>query len=530
MAPPTGRHHDAPTPGRATRVATTAPTTPRASRSASGDYGSDQCTAQLEASDTGIVGLLSVLVPAATGPGMLRRYQLTAELGWDNTGSTGYRGTATREGGAGSTRVTLVLSGRGHLHVELFHLQDEATADAAAPVSDRHSFEADRGVRTVLTATGPASLTAGVAVGEPYPDIDVLLEQIAHRFAYLDVLDPTTIETLDHWGWRVVPHARLEGDLQYLALRPIPGRPEPRDPVIAFRGTEPTSGADWADDFDTEGVGRYEFARNEAAIRATLHQLGGGVTVTGHSLGGALAQICAGTYPGEVARVVTFQSPGVSADLAGAAGRAHIESRHHVVDGCVVGLAGGAHTPGTTIHHHADGAIDPASAHMVLPLAEETEAGLPDGAGFDDRPRHTMVETTTTTEDPSWGAAEAFRAWASWKLDDSERDEYVRAWTELRSRASEGTTPYRALTRMIEAAPASAREGLRANLDQMFPELAAADELEARVYDGTIDGEQPFVDAVEAAIGSLDSAQRERLRRYFTAISAHVEHRSRMAG
>ena len=52
------------------------------------------------------------------------------------------------------------------------------------------------------------------------------------------------------------------------------------------------------------------------AIRSYYGAAGGPVVVTGHSLGGALAQLAAAYFPSSVKRIVTFQSPAVDAAAA----------------------------------------------------------------------------------------------------------------------------------------------------------------------------------------------------------------------
>jgi pimeloyl-ACP methyl ester carboxylesterase len=519
----------------------------RPTRSAAGRFGGDGIAAELTQDGGDVTGQLSVRVGGAE-----QVYRVTAALGWDNTGSTGFRGTGTR--GSGETaRLNLVLSGAGHLHVELFHRDGaaavsdaSASSSASAAVSDRHVFDADRGssatggatVVATTAPTGTAPTGAAPTGAAPYPELDVYLEQIAHVYAYRDALDPTAIETLRGWGWEVVPHGDLHGSMWLLALRPIAGHDPRRPPVLAFRGTVPTEAADWLDDGNPAGVGMYQYTRNEAEILAMLTALGGGVTVTGHSLGGALAQITAGMLSNLVAHVVTFQAPGVSAGLVENIRAHHIDSRHHVVEapgeGDIVSSAGEAHSDGEVFHHHAAGVERVDHYHTSLPLAEEAVAAgtAPEGTTFPTggtRIGYTAPSAggvTVDHEDPSNGVYDYVRFGIGGVLGavteewgDVDRGGYTMAWLDLRAAAGEGRTTYRELCARITAVPEAARDGLRANLDAMFPELRAATPLEARVSDGTFTTPDAFADAVAATGVSLDDTRRARLFNLFDRLA-----------
>ncbi len=92
-----------------------------------------------------------------------------------------------------------------------------------------------------------------------------------------------------------------------------------KPPVLAIRGTEFSSGKDLLSDTETEGVGYNQFTNNKAAVNQWLSEVTNPVSgltlrpnITGHSLGGALSQWVGGSYTGQLGKIVTFNSPGIS--------------------------------------------------------------------------------------------------------------------------------------------------------------------------------------------------------------------------
>ena len=141
-----------------------------------------------------------------------------------------------------------------------------------------------------------------------------------------------------------------------------------RAPVLAIRGTEPTRElADVWSDLNPSGIGNDQYLRSRTELVAWLRQAsrpeGLSTTlaphITGHSLGGALAQWLAADYAtiGRLGDVVTFNAPGIgraaaTTDLSNVA-----SVRHYVTSTDIVSLAGEAFLPGSTLISDAPGSF-----------------------------------------------------------------------------------------------------------------------------------------------------------------------------
>ena len=127
-------------------------------------------------------------------------------------------------------------------------------------------------------------------------------------------------------------------------------------PVLVIRGTQLSLDGidDILDDANTNGIGYKQFIDNRAAVEAWLSAVsanGQRPDITGHSLGGALAQWFAVDYtqtPGALlGRVVTFNSPGISADYAARFNpNDALGVMHYIDSGDIVSLAGQAYIAG----------------------------------------------------------------------------------------------------------------------------------------------------------------------------------------
>ncbi|AFD25719.1 lipase family protein [Deinococcus gobiensis] len=229
--------------------------------------------------------------------------------------------------------------------------------------------------------------------------LDGFLEQLAVGLSYSDQtaeeLNGAATEErrgshpgalLSHFGYRAGELVLGRWGFQMRVFHPLPGRAKWPHPVAAFRGTEGVkydpSGEGSATearakgknvgqarhegmegtqdtligDFAPAEVGWLQYRPNAELIRTNLAAAlkGGRVYATGHSLGGALAQIATALQPQYVAQVVTFQAANIdratvqklAAYNAGPGKAAPIAARHYRVDGDVVPTAGEAALPG----------------------------------------------------------------------------------------------------------------------------------------------------------------------------------------
>jgi hypothetical protein len=273
---------------------------------------------------------------------------------------------------------------------------------------------------------------------------DVVMEQIAHRLAYLDGdLPPRERDTDAHQTrhgdaeqaeaerpWSAPRQARLDtadrigfrelgfdtskfqfftgqAGLQFWILPVLPDAK--LTPVIAFRGTATVM--DVAEDVNRIGIGMGQFTMNQAAIAAAVRQLarGRGAVATGHSLGGALAQIAACYFPDAIVSVVTFQSPGIRRDvverLRALPADQQPTARHHRVHGDLVDDAGESFVPGR-VTLHGTRPSDPVTAHTANPVLSQRRAepgALPAFVRGDADPNIGASSRTGTTADPDFG-------------------------------------------------------------------------------------------------------------------------------
>jgi pimeloyl-ACP methyl ester carboxylesterase len=289
---------------------------------------------------------------------------------------------------------------------------------------------------------------------------DVVLEQLAHHGAY-GRLDNTKLTAWGYRqagavedpesGFRVVLYMPTEEALngsteQGKIAQMIHGGPPP--PVVAFRGTDPKRGKRGiSDDVNREGVGTYQFSSNRHRVDKILARAGGKAVVTGHSLGGALAQICAARLPGSVSRVVTYQAPAIGGKDVKALEKHNkqakaedkVSSTHYRAEGDIVHTAGEKLTSGDVYTFESVG-IGWAGDHMQFPLARLNAArgkivpGVTGQGGREAEDRLVRINKSDAKEEKdSVGArvAEWGRKNLLGFLRDDDMEPYVKMWEKV---------------------------------------------------------------------------------------------------
>jgi pimeloyl-ACP methyl ester carboxylesterase len=305
--------------------------------------------------------------------------------------------------------------------------QQRSHPDDAVELAPSHApepaVEAQPAGRQVPPAAGFAELTGQPAVAkvdpakadpakaeavkpedQPLTNADAVVEQLAHGMVDKD-LDAKDEHFLQVNGYEALPIIR---GIHEFVMRTFLPTQSGKPPVVAFRGTVPTKIQTVIADLDPTGIGMYQFNPNRALIDGQMAAAAthGQVISAGHSLGGALAQIAAATFPDRVQRIVTFQAPGISKEMAAQLVKynaehpdAEIESSHHRVKGDLVPLGGEALTPGV-IHNHkmTDGNLfqkNPIAKHTSMPLADEELAAGHDVPIHDDRQMQETGDVST---------------------------------------------------------------------------------------------------------------------------------------
>ncbi|MEZ4363855.1 MAG: DUF4157 domain-containing protein [Kofleriaceae bacterium] len=423
------------------------------------------------------------------------------------------------------------------------------------------------------SADAPAAAPAPAPAPASAPDSTAAHPREALRHADVDRLDREALAALgfdvDHFQFFSGANGLQFWTLPTLASSPRPG-------IIAFRGTEADGPrdeaiADLTEDATPAGVGMSQFSANQGAIAQALRQLATRhpVVATGHSLGGALAQIATCFYPELICSVVTFQAPGIPQAVLDRLARLPADrlpdAHHHRVDGCIVDEAGEGFVGGlpgadgerhdATLYGHSgllDGTfIDPVHAHTSFPLLSGAEAdGSREGWMRSAAPAvdpALVAHVEGSTEDPSfgrtlggvglgeWGRTHpatllgglgavlgdgvggALGVGAGLAIDAAAgpRDLYTRLWMTAveHIEAVDGTFEQLKQRYIVDAcAEASRRDFIRpmtSNFQRAYPEFAAAHQV-ARTHPEALEDEGRFLVAV-GELTALDSTSRGRV-------------------
>lgn len=133
-----------------------------------------------------------------------------------------------------------------------------------------------------------------------------------------------------------------------------------KNDIIAIRGTIPGVSSEnlftLYVDLDPAAVGKEQFDSNRHLIEEILNSANGKADITGHSLGGAMAQHIAVNFPGQIANVSTFQSPGIDNASVETFNEIPQEERpevvHHIISGDLIDKAGESSLPGEVFEHN----------------------------------------------------------------------------------------------------------------------------------------------------------------------------------
>lgn len=164
----------------------------------------------------------------------------------------------------------------------------------------------------------PDMYVNGASAPAALPDIpsDTFVEFAAHKLAYGGKASALAAsEILESNGYAADATIAFNGPAGFQVTGLFPYAGSNVKPILAIRGTASMRGV--AADLHPGGVGKGQFNENRDLIEAIFSMAESSnnqFVVTGHSLGGAMAQRTAMEFPGRTARLVTFQSPKVAGD------------------------------------------------------------------------------------------------------------------------------------------------------------------------------------------------------------------------
>ncbi|MEL6341970.1 MAG: hypothetical protein AAFV53_02480 [Myxococcota bacterium] len=224
------------------------------------------------------------------------------------------------------------------------------------------------------------------------PNQDVVYEQLARNIYSMDLSEDNEQRV---WSWGYEQVARVDDASSGFAARAFAPRADVdasmeqihgRElvPLLVFTGTNDKQ--DVYEDMVSQGVGHFQMAKHMGNIKMMFEACGDAkCDIIGHSLGGALAQLCAIRFADRVRRVVTYQSPGIDAGSAAkmadynATHDEPIDSTHYVARGDVVSRAGEDKTEGTVYHIDKVGIPNPMTHtdRLITDLATIRNIPLP---------------------------------------------------------------------------------------------------------------------------------------------------------
>jgi hypothetical protein len=251
---------------------------------------------------------------------------------------------------------------------------------------------------------------------------DAFYEQMACMYAYLPLQEGQILPGQANGGptkYQVV--ATLddpETGLQAFSVVPLNAKGKPwgggrKSPIVVFRGSEKHNLKEGFNDFGEADflslyIGASQFAPNRAKIERLFKAAGADAEpaiVTGHSLGGALAQKATVEFFDMSQRVVTFQAPGIAAadferfeqknERAKKAGKKGVGATGYAHEKDIVSMAGEQHLAANDTRVIKDGAAgDAIEAHTTTYLWKEQNAGYMSekaGSSFEDRVEDSFI-------------------------------------------------------------------------------------------------------------------------------------------